>query len=125
MSQQITGYRTDAVNINTPAEGHFAIFQDAITGLISTKPHDNPNNITPIGGEVLVANSGIAQLLNGTVTVPFPRITSNSLIFLTQKTKNGQAPKAVSWVVVPSVSFTIDSEDNTDTHEVAWLVIIK
>lgn len=125
MSQQITGYKTDRSNINVPPLGQFIMFQDETTGFISTRPHDNPNNITAVGGEVLVANSGIASLSTGTIIVTFPTITANSLIFLTAKAKGGVTPGVLTYTINAGVGFTIDSTNGADTSDISWLVIVK
>lgn len=124
MSQQITGYKTDAVNINLPPEGQFALFLDPTTNQLTIKDEDNPNGVSATN-QGLSANSGSATLVGGTVVVPFPGITANSLIFLTPKTQPGIPPRPVSWTIATNTGFTIISNDVGDTHTIAWLVVVK
>lgn len=68
---------------------------------------------------------GTATLVAGTVTVANTRITANSRIFLTvQALGTVSAPKAIAVTAkVNGTSFTITSEDATDTSSVAWLIV--
>lgn len=68
---------------------------------------------------------GTATLVAGTITVANTRITANSRIFVTvQALGTVTAPKAIAVTAkVNGVSFTITSEDNTDTSQVAWLIV--
>lgn len=69
--------------------------------------------------------SGIVTLVAGTATVNNTRVTDDSMIFLTvQELGTVATPKAVAITSrVDGASFTITSEDATDTSVVAWLII--
>lgn len=71
------------------------------------------------------AQMGVATLVAGAITVANTRITANTRIFLTvQSLGTVAAPKAVAVTArVVGTSFTVTSEDNTDTSSVAWLLL--
>lgn len=71
------------------------------------------------------ATSGAATMAAGTVTVNTTQVTASSRIQLTvQSLGTVTAPKAVAVTArVAATSFTITSEDNTDTSVVAWQII--
>lgn len=69
------------------------------------------------------AYMGVATLVAGTVTVNTNKVTANSRIFLTAQTAGG-TPGAVGVSArVAATSFTITSTSNTDTSQVAWLIV--
>jgi hypothetical protein len=69
-----------------------------------------------------VANAGRATLVAGTVTVNTDQVTANSLIFLSiQSLGTVTSPKSIAVTArVAATSFTITSEDVTDTSVIAW-----
>lgn len=69
-----------------------------------------------------IKNAGLATLVAGTVTISSNLVTANSLIFLSiQSLGTVAAPKAIAVTArVASTSFTITSEDVTDTSVIAW-----
>lgn len=71
------------------------------------------------------ATSGVATLVAGTVTVNTNKVAANSRIQLTtQVLGTVAAPKAIAVTArVAGTSFTITSEDNTDTSQVAWVIL--
>lgn len=71
------------------------------------------------------ATMGVATLVGGTVTVNTTKVTANSRIFLTvQSLGTVGAPKAIAVTArTASTSFTITSEDGTDTSVVAWFIV--
>lgn len=71
------------------------------------------------------ATSGVATLVAGTVTVATNKVTANSRIQLTtQALGTVAAPKSIAVTArVAGTSFTITSEDATDTSVIAWTII--
>ena len=71
------------------------------------------------------ATSGVATLVAGTVTVDTDKVATDSRIQLTvQALGTVAAPKAVAVTArVDGTSFTITSEDATDTSDVAWVIV--
>jgi hypothetical protein len=69
--------------------------------------------------------SGTATLVDGSVTVSSSLVTASTKIFLTvQSLGTVTTPKTVSVTSrVNNTSFTIRSEDNTDTSVVAWMMV--
>ena len=72
-----------------------------------------------------LTNSGTATLVGGTVTVSTSDVTSTSRIFLTiQSLGTVTVPKSIAVTSrVNNTSFTITSEDNTDTSVIAWMLV--
>lgn len=72
-----------------------------------------------------LTNSGTATLVGGTVTVSTSAVTSTSRIFLTiQSLGTVTTPKSIAVTSrVNGTSFTITSEDNTDTSVIAWMLV--
>jgi hypothetical protein len=71
------------------------------------------------------ARMGVATLVDGTVTVANTSVTASTRILLTvQSLGTVTVPKAVAVTArVADTSFTITSEDATDTSVVAWLLV--
>ena len=71
------------------------------------------------------ARMGAATLASGTVTVSNTSVTANTRIFLTvQSLGTVTAPKAVAITArTAATSFTVTSDDATDTSVVAWELI--
>jgi hypothetical protein len=71
------------------------------------------------------ARMGVATMVAGTVTVANTTVTANTRIFITvQSLGTVTAPKSVCVTArTASTSFTITSEDATDTSVVAWHLI--
>jgi O-acetylhomoserine/O-acetylserine sulfhydrylase-like pyridoxal-dependent enzyme len=69
------------------------------------------------------ACSGVATLVAGTKVVTTSRVTANSRIQLTSNVDGGTP----GWLRVSArsngTSFTILSSSNTDTSQVAWLIV--
>ena len=70
----------------------------------------------------LTANRGSATLVAGSAVVANVNVAAGSLIFIsTQVLGTVATPKAIAITArTPGVSFTITSEDGTDTSAVAW-----
>jgi hypothetical protein len=66
---------------------------------------------------------GIATLVAGTVTVNTTRVTANSRIFLTNQKPGGAVGTPYVSARTAATSFTITSTSNTDTSDVAWIII--
>lgn len=82
------------------------------------------------GGGLAIAEgangtSGVATLAAGTVTVPTDKVAADSRIQLTvQALGTVTAPKAIAVTArTAGTSFTITSEDATDTSVVAWVIV--
>jgi len=71
------------------------------------------------------ATMGTATLSAGTATVSTTKVTSNSRIFLTiQSLGTVSVPKSIGVTGRSAgTSFTITSEDNTDTSVIAWMIV--
>lgn len=83
-----------------------------------------------VGGGVSIkegtnATMGAATLSAGTVTVSTTKVTATSRIFLTiQSLGTVSAPKSIGVTARSAgTSFTITSEDITDTSVIAWQII--
>lgn len=71
------------------------------------------------------ATMGVVTLAAGAATVPTDKVAATSRILLTvQALGTVTAPKAVAVTArVPGTSFTVTSEDVTDTSQVAWQIL--
>lgn len=80
---------------------------------------------TQLNGKQAALTSGIATMVAGTVTVNTAAVTATTRIMLTtQVLGTVTAPKAIAVTArVASTSFTITSEDATDTSDVAWVLV--
>lgn len=93
----------------------------ALTGDLSLTPAGSGLNVA----EGANARAGVATLAAGTKVVATTKVTANSRILLTvQALGTVTAPKAIAVTArTAGTSFTITSEDGTDTSQVAWLII--
>lgn len=101
-----------AVSVATSAEvGHLS----GVTSAIQTQ----------LNGKQAALTSGIATLVAGTVTVSTTAVTATTRIMLTvQALGTVTTPKSVAATArVAGTSFTITSEDATDTSQVAWVLV--
>lgn len=80
---------------------------------------------TQLNAKQAALTSGIATLVAGTVTVNTSAVTATTRIMLTtQVLGTVTAPKAIAVTArVASTSFTITSQDATDTSDVAWVLV--
>lgn len=125
--------RAEGQVVTTTASTDLVLLQrrDSTTGQYSPGMITTSNLIlTTVGAGLSIvsganARIGTSTLVAGTVTVANTSITANTRIFLTvQSLGTVTAAKAVSVTAKSNgVSFTITSEDNTDTSVVAWLLV--
>ena len=108
-----------------------------VTGFTEMEAAQTAGNFTVFGGDFRLgtaqttiqmaqganANSGIATLVGGTVTVNTDQVTADSQIHLTHQTSSGTRGSPGITAKVAGVSFTITSTSGTDTSQVAWFII--
>ncbi len=99
---------------------------DVITG----KSHFRDLKLTTAGDGFYIkeganATMGTAVLVGGTLVVNTTKVTATSRIYLTiQSLGTVAAPKSIAVTArVAATSFTITSEDVTDTSTIAWVII--
>lgn len=114
---------------------HYAmLLRDGLVGFGTATPSErlevNGNIELPTAGnginikEGTNAKMGVATLSAGTVTVNTTAVTANSRVFLTiQSLGTVSVPQAIAVTArTGGTSFTITSEDNTDTSVIAWII---
>lgn len=109
------------------------------TGFTALAAGQTSGNFTVFGSELKIgtaggvlkvveganATSGVVTLVGGTATVTTNKVTANSRIQLTpQSLGTVTAPKAVGVTArTPGTSFTVMSNDPTDTSVIAWFIV--
>lgn len=73
--------------------------------------------------KVVIADSGLATLASGTVTVTSPSANSTNVIMLTYYSLDGNVSSLRYASVVNGTSFTILSSNNSDANQVSWVII--
>lgn len=68
------------------------------------------------------AKMGLSTLVGGTVTVSTTAVTTNSRIFMNQRTAGGTLG-VLSYTIVNGTSFTITSTSAIDTSTVNWMIV--
>lgn len=113
----VTGYTALAAG---QADGQWTLWSGAKDAL----------KLGTAGGGIAIAEganatSGVATLAAGTVTVLTDKVAANSRIYLTvQALGTVAAPKALAITArTAGTSFTVTSEDATDTSVVAWVIV--
>jgi hypothetical protein len=79
-------------------------------------------SVTPLE-QLATLNSGVATLVAGTVTVPDPNITANSLIRPSRQAPGGTVGELGIPTLTAGTSFTITSSSSADTSKVLWEVV--
>ena len=129
---------TAIINTNSITIGDASLNTVISAALLDLGGQINANNSLGTAGQVLKSGgvsanaywdaaltSGTATLVAGTVTVSTAAVTTTTRIFLTtQSLGTVTVPKSIAVTSrVNGTSFTITSEDNTDTSVIAWMFI--
>lgn len=106
------------------------VWAHGVSGGTATHLNNGNLSFTTAGNGILIkegsnARMGVSTLVGGTVTVSNTSITANTRIFLTKQSSG--TPVALGALSesarVAATSFTITSDNVTDTSNVAWLLI--
>ncbi len=129
---------TAVINTNSITIGDTSLNTIITSTLLDLGGQINANNSLGTAGQVLksggvsanaywdtTVTSGTATLVAGTVTVSTAAVTTTTRIFLTtQSLGTVTVPKSIAVTSrINATSFTITSEDNTDTSVIAWMFI--
>ena len=72
----------------------------------------------------MIIGSGIATLVNGSVTVPLSKIPATARVFLTRQNRLGTVGDLAHSSINPGVSFDITSLNILDQSSVYWMVTV-
>ena len=129
---------TAVINTYSITIGNTSLNTVIYAGLLEIGGQITANNSLGTAGQVLKSGgvsanaywdttltSGTATLAAGTVTVSTAAVTTTTRIFLTTQSLGTVAtPKSIAVTSrIDATSFTITSEDNTDTSVIAWMFI--
>jgi hypothetical protein len=82
----------------------------------------DPNWENFIAGLGMIIAADRATLVDGTVTVPAPAVTANSIITVTKMANMAGSLNVPADQIVEGVSFVINSTDGGDNGDVSWMI---